>query len=376
LKLTKAKPKAIPMSSVRRLYHEWSQQLTDLFAWKRPEHRKVLAWLMVGIYVGKEVCLDRLGLCLPHEAKPESIGQQFRRWLKNKTIDPRMIYDPVARRIISGMRCRRLRIQLDRVQIKRRQNVLMMSVWYRNRAVPLAWICLPHRGSSHYRQWVELLDYLDTLLETDSTVIILADREFGSADRLGYVAEKGWSYAIRLKSNVEFYDPHWGQPFDWLPLRAIAPAIGSHYALTDIAMTKGSLYAIHLACAWAVGSKEPWFIATNLPHPIQALKEYRRRFGCEELFSDLKKRGFNWENSMIRDATRFARLLLALALLTVFLLSLGRQVRLRQDDLEILSPAHRRRLSLFQTGSRWLRRRLALDQLPDLQFFCPLGHFV
>jgi hypothetical protein len=330
---------------------------------------------MVAVYVGKDVCLDRLGLNLPREAKPESIGQQFRRWLKNKAIDPRLIYDPVARQVVAGMRCRRLRIQIDRVQIKQRQNVLMMSVWHRRRAVPLAWICLSHRGHSHYLHWVELLNYLETLLSEDMTVIILADREFGSVDRLRYVVKKGWSYAIRLKGNVEFYDAQWGQPFEWLTLNAIAPAMGTQYALLNIAITKAALYALHLACAWALGSDEPWFIATNLPNPIQALKEYRRRFGCEELFSDLKKRGFNWENSLIRDPARFSRLLLVLALLTVFLLKLGRQLRLLQHDLEITSPAHRRRLSLFQTAHRWLRRRLAQNRLPDLAFFDPFWHF-
>jgi site-specific recombinase XerD len=51
-----------------------------------------------------------------------------------------MIYDPVARRMLQKMRCRRVRVQIDRVQIKQRQNVLMMSLPYRKRAIPLAWI--------------------------------------------------------------------------------------------------------------------------------------------------------------------------------------------------------------------------------------------
>ncbi|MGQ9889595.1 MAG: IS4 family transposase [Aggregatilineales bacterium] len=287
-----------------------------------------------------------------------------------------MIYDPVAREVVQKLRCRCLRIQLDRAQIKRRQNnVLMLSVFYRKRAIPLAWICLLHRGNSQYSHWVELLDYLASLLEANMSVIILADREFGSVDRLRYVVKKGWCYAIRRKGNVECYDPAWGQPFDWLTVDALAPAVGTHYALTDIKITKSRLYPIHLACAWALGSDEPWFIATNLPQPIHALKEYRRRFGCEELFSDLKKRGFNWEDSLIREPARFSRLILALALLTVFLLALGRQVRLQGADLEITSPSHRRRLSLFQTARRWLQRQLAHDRLPLLLTFHPLGHF-
>jgi hypothetical protein len=353
--------KSAAMSSLRKLYHEWSEQLSGLFNWEHRQHCRVLAWMMVAIYVGKDVCLDRLGLNLPRDAKPESIAQQFRRWLKHPAIDSRMIYDPVARGMLQKMRSRRLRVQIDRVQIKSRQNVLMMSVSYRKRAIPLAWICLPHTGSSHYHHWTELLDYLESILPDQMTVIILADREFGSVDRLDYVTYKGWDYAIRLKGDVQFYLPN---AKHLVMLNEIAPEIGTRYALTDIRITKSNFYAIHLACAWAVGSDEPWFIATNLAKPIQALKEYRRRFGCEEFFSDLKKRGFNWEDSMIRDPARFSRLLLALALLTVFLLELGRHLRLHQYDLELISPSHRRRLSLFQTARRWLRRRLAQDQLP------------
>ena len=245
------------MNSLEKLYHAWNEQLSNLLSWKRSEHHRVLAWMMVAIFVGKEICLDRLGLHLPREAKPESIAQQFRRWLKHEALDSRVIYDAVARQIVGKMRCRRLRVQIDRVQIKRRQNVLMMSVYYRKRAIPLMWICLTHSGNSNYTHWKTLLDYLETLLSPQMQVVILADREFGSADRLRYVVKKGWYYAIRLKGNVEFYKPDWEQPIIWLSLLDIAPQIGASYSLTQIIMTKGELYSTALACAWARGSDEP-----------------------------------------------------------------------------------------------------------------------
>lgn len=75
-------------------------------------------------------------------------------------------------------------------------------------------------------------------------------------ERLRYGMKKGWEYAIRLKGDVEFYDPLWGQPFDWLTLNAIAPLPGKRYALTDLRITKTELYPTHVACAWAVGSDE------------------------------------------------------------------------------------------------------------------------
>ena len=36
------------MSSVSKLYHEWAEQLTMLFGWKRPERRKVLGLVNAG----------------------------------------------------------------------------------------------------------------------------------------------------------------------------------------------------------------------------------------------------------------------------------------------------------------------------------------
>ena len=356
------------MSNLYQLYQQWNEQIKSLYGWKRSENHKVVTWLMIAIMVGKDVCLERLGINLPHEAKPESVGQQFRRWLKNKHINERMVYDPIAREILEKIRYRRLRIQVDRVQIKTRQNVLMLSVRYRNRAIPLAWICLSHRGNSKQVHWEELMDYLAQILPTEKQVIILADREFGNPARLAYVERKGWHYAIRLKGNCYFYDPVWGHPFNWWQLDQMSPRPGNRYAIPDLRLGMSEFFPFHLACAWAVGSDEPWFIATNLDNPIHALKDYARRFGCEELFSDLKKRGFNWEDSRIPDPQRLSRLLLALALLVFFLLALGRYLRLAQLNLELTSPSHRFRLSLFQTARRWLLRRLAQHRLPTHLF--------
>lgn len=363
------------MSNLYQLYQQWNEQIKSLCDWQRSENHKVLTWLMIAIMVGKDVCLDRLGLALPHEAKPESVAQQFRRWLKNKHVEARLVYDPIAREILTKIRYRRLRIQVDRVQIKTRQNVLMLSVWYRQRAIPLAWICLSHRGHSKLEQWQELMDYLQAILPDDRRVLVLADREFGNPRHLSYVERKGWDYAIRLKGNCYFYDPTWGQPFDWWQLNPISPRPGKRYAIPDLRLGMSEFFPFHLACAWAIGSDEPWFIATNLDTPIHALKEYARRFGCEELFSDLKKRGFNWENSRVRTPQRMSRLLLALALLVFFLLALGRHLRLKQLDLELCSPSHRTRLSLFQTARRWLLRRLAQHRLPDSLFLFQLRRF-
>ena len=47
--------------------------------------------------------------------------------------------------------------------------------------------------------------------------------------------------------------------------------------------------------------------------------EYKRRFGCEEFFSDMKARDFDVEKSRLRHAKRFERLLIVLVLLAFWL---------------------------------------------------------
>jgi hypothetical protein len=59
--------------------------------WKRPEHYKVLAWRMIAVLHSRDVRLETMANPLPLGAKPESVSQPFRRWLKNPRIDERAI---------------------------------------------------------------------------------------------------------------------------------------------------------------------------------------------------------------------------------------------------------------------------------------------
>jgi hypothetical protein len=100
-------------------------------------------------------------------------------------------------------------------------------------------------SSSHYHQWVEWLDYLETLLAADRTVIILADRLL--------CGEKGRDNAS-LKGNVAFYDLQWGQPLIGWSCKRCAACRHAH-TLTNIAIGKANSLRI-LPCL-ALGSVEP-----------------------------------------------------------------------------------------------------------------------
>ena len=59
---------------------------------------------------------------------------------------------------------------------------------------------------------------------------------------------------------------------------------------------------------------EPWIIALSQPPSVHRAFDYGLRWGIEAMFSDLKTRGFNLEDSQIARTDRLDRLVLVLAL--------------------------------------------------------------
>jgi hypothetical protein len=126
----------------------------------------------------------------------------------------------------------------------------------------------------------------------------------------------------------------------------------------------GSAVSADLLVHWQIGEKEPWCLATNLPDLGMALQFYRRRMWVEEMFGDLKKHGFDLERTMLctvaqahvlRHFDRLSRLTLAVALLYVWLVSIGTRT-IRNGLRNLVDRSDRRDLSIFQIGLRFIDR--------------------
>jgi len=350
------------MSSPLKLYHQFHGALKRMGKWGRPELVETLAYLMVGIFQSQDVRLSRIAANVPLAGQDESVAQRFRRWLKNPSVNERVIYDPVVKQLLSSLRHTRLRIQIDRTVVDDRFNVLILSLYYRKRALPLVWQVLDHQGSSGFLDWLELLSHLDDLLPPGATVLILGDREFGQPDMIRILHAYAWDFCLRVKGNYQVYSLDWGL---WFALSELAPAPGQQRFFSTRYLTASErVTGVNFACACDADSDDPWFIATSLPPTPRTLRDYARRFACEELFSDIKARGFNLENSQLQHPERFSRLLIAIALLYVWVFSVARHVRILRLDREITYRADEHRYSLFQLGYRWIKKRLALGTRP------------
>jgi DDE family transposase len=133
----------------------------------------------------------------------------------------------------------------------------------------------------------------------------------------------------------------------------------------------------------ALGYKDPWLILTDLPPEASTAYWYGLRAWIEQGFKITKRAGWQWQRTRMTKPERAARLWLAVAVATLWLLSVGGEADETIPASTVLDvtalvpqPARTRRatrlrlVSVFRRG--WALILVALlDHIP-----LPLGHFV
>jgi len=312
---------------------------------------------MVGIYQSRSVYLSRIAGKIPGSTKLVSWTRRLRRFLDNSAIRVREWYKPIARQWLEAQwRCLgEIRLIVDCTKVGFGHQLLLVSLAYRKRAIPISWTWVKHvRGHSSAFKQLALLGYVRKLLPFGAAGILVGDCEFGSVEVLKWLDLWHWFYVLRQKSDTCI----WLDQFkDWKPFGSFANKAGQSFWLGSGYLTAKAIYPTNLMLHWQVGEKEPWCLATNLPDRSLTLKHYRHRMWAEEMHGDFKKHGFDLESTMLRDFLRLSRLTLAVALLYVWLISVGN--RTTHQGLRHLVDRHDRRdLCIFQIGLRFIQRRL------------------
>ncbi len=258
---------------------------------------------------------------------------------------------------------------IDRTQWKD-DNVLLVAVIWKKRALPVYWQILNKRGASNLREQQAVIRPVLRLLKNYELVFI-GDREFHSVE-LSYWL-KGYSkrtnkvyFAFRQKQNTHLKTRRGShQKLRELKLR---PGLKLFFVGIDITKEKG-FGKFNLAAYWkrkyrGKEEKEPWYILTNLDSLEDVLKVYRTRGGIEAMFKDCKTGGYNLEGTKAKTE-RLTTLILLIALAYTaaslkgkILKSLGKQKYIAR--LKELKRIERRHSDLWigLYGHTWI---LALD---------------
>lgn len=338
-----------------RLYDTWKRRILELRPGQRITQVRNFVWLIVGIFQSRSVNLSRIAGKIPGSAKLLSMTRRLSRWLANPAIRVREWYEPIAREWL-GRQFRHLgeiRLMVDGTKIGFGHQLLIVCLAYRKRAVPIAWTWVKHlRGHSSACKQLALLAYVRKLIPTGAAVFLIGDREFGAVAVLRQLEQWHWFYVLRQKSDtLVFLNPEQG----WQPFGSYVSRPGQSIWLGRGELTAKEIYPTNLLIHWQTGEKEPWCLATNLPDRTTALRLYRFRMWIEEMFGDFKKHGFDLEATRLRHFDRLSRLTLAVALLYVWLVSIGTRT-IRDGLRNLVDRTDRRDLCIFQIGLRFIER--------------------
>ena len=341
---------------VNNLYHTWFDRIRQLC----PEARRTLihnfTWLLVGIYLSRKVHLSLIANKIPGRAQLNSKVQRLRRLLLG-SIGVRKWYDPIAVELLeSQAQHGHIRLIVDGSRVSFHHQLLMVSISYRRRAIPIVWTWVKgKRGHSSAVKQLALLRHVYKLLPKNASVSLVGDSEFGAVAILRQLDNWGWQYALRQKGNTLVdltLHNHW-QPFASLVHRQ-----GQSFWFWEGFLTKEHYYRTNLLAYWKRGQKGPWLLATSFPTQRETLRAYRTRMWIEEMFGDFKGHGFDLESSHLCHFLRLSRLTLAVVLLYLWLVVLGSRV-IKNGLRSLVDRADRRDFSVFRIGYNMAERRLA-----------------
>jgi hypothetical protein len=344
--------------SVNRLYHSWLERIKQLRPKERITRLRNMAWLISGIFASRSVHLSQVASKMKGAAKLNSQIQRLSRFLDNGVIRVREWYRPIAvgllERVIAT--AQEVRLVVDGSKVGFGHQLLMVSLCYRRRALPLVWTWVKgSRGHSSAHRQLALLAYVYSLLPVGVRVLVVGDSEFGANEVLRQLDQWHWHYVLRQQPNwLVQTRPGAG----WQPLGTLLSQAGQSLWLPTARLTQKYAYPVTLLAYWQPGEPQPWLLATNLPTVQATLKAYRRRMWIEEMFGDFKRHGFELEATHLHHFLRLSRLTLAVSLLYVYLVAFGSRV-IKSGLRHLVDRSDRRDFSIFRIGCNMLERYLA-----------------
>ena len=266
-------------------------------------------------------------------------------------------------------------------------NLLMVSLVYQRRAIPVYFSLLEKKGNSNLAAQKRVLEPAIKLLK-DYKITVLGDREFCGVELAKWLSQEQQVYlSLRLKKNeyLELEDQIWFQLRDL----GLEPGISLYYQGVKVTKTKG-FSGFNLAAKWkrkyrAKSSKEPWFIMTNLHGLPAAISAYEKRMGIEEMFRDFKLGGYNLEVTRVTDQ-RLIALIILICLSYSFATLSGQTIKSQGVTKYVTRPTEPKRtyrrhssFSIGLHGQNWLDSLTFFqDEMAQLLSYSPhkLPHYL
>jgi hypothetical protein len=318
----------------------------------------ILAALISGIVSSKSTHYGQIASKVPGAIKLESRVKSYSRWV-NAVEDEQSIHVmPFAATLLTNLAAvNTLTLIIDGSEVGRKCLALVVSVVYRSRALPIAWIVV--KGSKgHFPEdtHIKLMQKVHALIPEGFTdVVLVGDGEFDGVHLQEQLDHFCWQYVLRTASKTIV--SHKGLERNYQDI-SLQP--GQRWSLAEVFFTRQGYGPVLAIGWWRSECLEPIYLVSNFDDPDEACHWYQKRFRIETFFSDQKSRGFHLHKSHLADPARIAHLMLAACLAYIWVVLLG-TLAVETKLKHIIHRTERCDLSLFQLGLRLLDFLLDFD---------------
>ena len=225
-------------------------------------------------------------------------------------------------------------------------NILMLGIIYKKQCIPFSWELLDKGGSSSTYERKEILKRAISVLGKERILGLLADREFIGVRWFKYLIDEAIEFHIRIpkqirvgsilatnRKTVNWLFRYWKEN---ARIDYHKPVIILGYKLWVSGMKSDKGYCV------VVSNKDNY----------NSLEKYQLRWTIENMFGAFKTRGFNFEQTHMKDLGKLKKLLTLVSIAYLWCIMVGMWI---SESIKIRIVTHgRKEISIFRAGLNYL----------------------
>jgi hypothetical protein len=267
-----------------------------------------LSLLIVGLLVVNTTNLKKLCVVCDNGTQRSSKYRRMQRFFSAMQFD----FAELSQFIVSlfFLDDEKLYLALDRTNWKYGKlniNILFLAVIYRGTAIPLLWTMLDKQGNSNTAERIHLINRFISVFGAARIGSLLGDREFIGKQWFEFLHKHGISFVIRIKSNTlvanKGVETHVARLFDALKVNEKKQLPNSRL-----------VWGVRVFLSAVRSLEGELVILATMDERNDVINLYAKRWEIETLFSCLKGRGFNFEDTRITALDRIDKMVAVLAI--------------------------------------------------------------
>lgn len=325
-------------------------QLMTLLPWNQARIA-FIAQFVLALLDARTTNLNTLALKFRTKAKPQSSYKRIQRFLSKYLFDFDCFAQLIARLMPFGDKWV---LCVDRTDWKFGQtpiNLMVLGVAYKGVCIPLLWSFLPKKGCSNTKERIHLIERFLKLFGRDKIEYLTADREFIGHEWINWLQREKIPFRIRIRKNAQVRSARSHQLMNVCRLFC-----GNQFEQVVVLNKRREVMGVKV---YIIGLRkaDEYVILITDEKPHTAMEDYKRRWEIEMLFSCLKRRGFDFETTHVKDEVRVNKLLALLGLALCWCILQGEEL-CKNKELKLKKHGYPAK-SLFRHGLESLTNLIA-----------------